>query len=104
MNREDYEDYEDRINNQNATFFNQDTHKTITLIKDKARMNARKETKVNVHKLASAHWDYVGSVLTAHGIAPDSKLFCACAFHYISAFEHGWKHGVEHMKEQEELY
>ena len=63
-----------------------------------------KETKVNVHKLANAHWDYVGSVLMAHGISQDSKLYNACAFHYISAFEHGWKHGIEHMKEQEELY
>jgi hypothetical protein len=48
---------------------------------------------------ATAHWDYVGSVLLAHGIDENSDVFIASRFHYITAFEHGWKHGVESMKE-----
>lgn len=53
----------------------------------------------DVLKIATAHWGYVGSVLEAHGVTSDSDIYNACKFHYITAFEHGWKHGVESMKE-----
>lgn len=52
----------------------------------------------DIIKTATAHWDYVGSVLMAHGVKQDSAVFIASRFHYITAFEHGWKHGIEDMK------
>ena len=39
------------------------------------------------------HWEYVKSVLEAHG--EDADVIEKCGFHYKTAFEHGWKHGIE---------
>ena len=51
--------------------------------------------EINVIKLATAHWSYVSGILAAHGVEPDSLLLNACKYHYLTAFEHGWKHAVE---------
>ena len=47
----------------------------------------------NIREMAQAHWNYVRSVLTAHGVPQSTILLIG--FHYTSAFEHGYKHGNE---------
>lgn len=44
-------------------------------------------------KLANAHWKYIKSVLITH----EEELYVIdkCGFHYITAFEHGFKHGCQ---------
>ena len=37
------------------------------------------------------HWDYIKKLLILHGI--DESILKIVEFHYISAFEHGLKHG-----------
>ena len=44
-------------------------------------------------KLVEDHWGYVEQVLLAHGEAED--VVCKIGFHYKSAMEHGYKHGIE---------
>jgi len=46
-----------------------------------------------VGRLAEAHWEYVESVLRAHGEAED--VIAKCAHHYKTAFAHGWKHAEQ---------
>ena len=47
-------------------------------------------------ELADAHWFYIKSLLTEHGIpGPEIKRI---EFHYTTAFIHGFKHGVESTK------
>lgn len=51
-------------------------------------------TRPNTSKayiLASAHWDYIEGVLQTHG--EDKEVIRKVRYHYLSAFEHGWKHG-----------
>jgi hypothetical protein len=43
--------------------------------------------------LAEAHWSYVESVLSNHDLS--EREIGIAKFHYISAFIHGYKHGVE---------
>lgn len=43
------EDYGNWIGEKRAIFFNQDTHKAVTLIEDEARMEARKDTDYSWH-------------------------------------------------------
>ena len=50
---------------------------------------------IEAEALAKAHWSYVEEVLAAHGVSP--AVIETCEFHYISAFIHGYKHGVESM-------
>lgn len=45
---------------------------------------------------ALAHWKYVSSTLSRHGV-PEDELNIA-GHHYLTAFEHGWKHGVEYIE------
>ena len=49
-------------------------------------------------KLAEDHWGYVESLLEVHGIA--SEVIFLCSFHYRTAFDHGYKHGVDDMAEK----
>jgi hypothetical protein len=42
---------------------------------------------------AEAHWRYVESLLRRHG--EESAIVERCRFHYVEAFVHGYKHGVE---------
>ena len=44
-------------------------------------------------ELAQAHWDYIESLLKAHEVIAEEIQ--TAEFHYISAFIHGYKHGVE---------
>lgn len=47
-------------------------------------------------KLSNDHWKYVEKTLLNHGT--DEKLIEICGYHYLTAFEHGYKHGVEAMQ------
>jgi len=66
---------------------------------------ATSETGLNTHALmlsksreeAVAHWKYVKGVLVNSGASVDTIE--VAGFHYISAFEHGWKHSMEYMLE-----
>lgn len=49
--------------------------------------------------LATAHWLYIESLLSAHG--QDETTIEQCGFHYRTAFVHGWKHAMEHIAEHE---
>ena len=60
-------------------------------------------TNEEVKKLASDHWSYVESVISAHTdsqrVNPGeeverAKALRLCEFHYVTAFVHGWKHGM----------
>ena len=44
-------------------------------------------------ELAKEHWEYIRAVLDTHGV--DEEMIEAVKFHYITAFEHGWKHAKE---------
>ena len=44
-------------------------------------------------ELANDHWSYVEAILIAHG-QPDD-LISMVGFHYKTALQHGYKHGVE---------
>lgn len=44
-------------------------------------------------KLSTDHWSYIEKLLTSHG--EDAETIRIIEFHYTSAFEHGFKHGVE---------
>ena len=50
-------------------------------------------------EVAKAHWDYISELLEVH--KEDSKTIDMVKFHYISAFIHGWKHGVEEVIEND---
>ena len=47
-------------------------------------------------KLAKAHCDYVVKVLQAHEIPLD--VISVVEFHYVEAFKHGFKHGIEYLQ------
>ena len=44
-------------------------------------------------ELAQAHWDYLEAVLRTCLV--EEKDVIRIGFHYRTAFEHGYKHGVE---------
>jgi len=44
-------------------------------------------------KLADQHWKYIRQVLETHGAAGDE--IARIGFHYLTAFVHGYKHGME---------
>lgn len=48
---------------------------------------------MSVEELAEEHWNYVKDLLGIHG--EKSKIIDKIGFHYVTAFEHGYKHGVE---------
>lgn len=48
--------------------------------------------------LAEAHWGYVMRVLIEHDECEETVK--KCAFHYVSAFVHGFKHGVESCQQK----
>jgi hypothetical protein len=51
------------------------------------------EPKNKAATLAQAHWGYVAEVLAQCGVSPE--VMSAARFHYLTAFEHGYKHGAE---------
>jgi hypothetical protein len=49
-------------------------------------------------ELAEAHFEgYIKNVLRTHGI--NETVLNIVSFHYKSAFVHGFKHGIEEIKE-----
>ncbi len=46
-------------------------------------------------ELAEAHWAYVEELLRTHQC--DELTLQLCRFHYVSAFNHGYKHGIEEL-------
>lgn len=48
-------------------------------------------------KLANDHWGYIEGLLLAH--AADENIV-TIEYHYKTAFEHGYKHAVEDIKEE----
>lgn len=54
------------------------------------------DMKIDAKQLALAHWQYVESVLRAHQAS--IEIITVAQFHYMTAFEHGFKHGVESVK------
>jgi hypothetical protein len=44
-------------------------------------------------KLAMDHWKYIEDLLVAHD--PEIDNLNIIGFHYRTAFEHGFKHGME---------
>ena len=46
-------------------------------------------------KLAEEHWGYVEKLLSEHH--QEDGLVEMIGFHYMSAMEHGFKHGVEYV-------
>jgi len=50
-------------------------------------------------ELAAEHWEtYVKIILEAH--EDDEDLIRKIGAHYVTAFVHGFKHGVESMREE----
>jgi len=47
----------------------------------------------HANKLAEAHWAYIEALLKTH--QEDEYVIKVARFHYISAFEHGYKHALE---------
>lgn len=44
-------------------------------------------------ELAQAHWKYIHQTLLVHEI--EAEMIEVVEHHYITAFEHGYKHGQE---------
>ena len=49
-------------------------------------------------KLANDHWNYIKSLLETHD--KPQNIIDIIEFHYQTAFIHGFKHGVEWLREQ----
>jgi len=49
--------------------------------------------------LAEEHWSYISELLGIH--KTDDEMIEAIRFHYIAAFIHGYKHGVEDSKNRD---
>ena len=49
-------------------------------------------------KLANDHWNYIKELLLNHEV--EEIYINQIGFHYQTAFIHGFKHGVEWLKEQ----
>ena len=57
-----------------------------------------------LEKMISDHWAYVAEVIIMHthdapAVAP-SELLEIVEFHYKTAFEHGYKHAMQDMKQE----
>ena len=52
-----------------------------------------------LHKMAVKHWDYVKGLIYNSNSNIDHRIVeSVIAFHYITAFKHGYKHGMEDKK------
>jgi len=56
------------------------------------------EAKNKAEELAEAHWKYVSGVIYYAKAAGDEAEIEEIKYHYITAFIHGYKHGVEERK------
>lgn len=50
---------------------------------------------MTAQETAGSHWEYIRALLETHDIP--QKTMDQIAFHYQSAFVHGWKHGKEDL-------
>lgn len=48
----------------------------------------------DLEQIANKHWKYVEGLLQAYGV----KTGTADEYMYISVFNHGFKHGIEHER------
>jgi len=56
--------------------------------------------KSHAKELASQHWSYVSNVVSLHQSPDtDNREITIAEFHYKTATEHGFKHGVEWLIE-----
>lgn len=55
----------------------------------------KNDDPISVEQLANDHWDYVESVLSAHHVSSNEKAIAQ--HHYVSAFIHGYKHGINQI-------
>jgi hypothetical protein len=56
------------------------------------------KTNQELCALINAHWEYVNSLLEAHGVDDDERDIIS--FHYMSAFEHGYKHAARDIADE----
>ena len=47
-------------------------------------------------ELANQHWSYVEDLLKVHG--EKENVIEKLRFHYVTAFQHGYKHSKEELK------
>lgn len=61
-------------------------------------MNEADETYTErARELAEAHWAYIRGLLVAHGV--ELSAIRIAAYHYLTVFEHGYKHAIEDVEE-----
>ena len=60
----------------------------------------KKQTQEYLTKLVENHWQYVYDMLVAHSTS--ETQINITRFHYITAFEHGFKHALEYMNYEQE--
>lgn len=53
----------------------------------------------NVKNLADAHWSYVKELIEQHDSEADIETI---GFHYTTAMIHGYKHGMEDRKNEDD--
>jgi hypothetical protein len=54
----------------------------------------------NLDKLIDDHWEYIKELLIVHGYNKECQPLREIAFHYKTAFKHGYKHAKEEMNEK----
>lgn len=57
---------------------------------------AKKKKQPLAKELSQAHWSYIKGLLKTYGVSDEAIK--QAEFHYITSFEHGFKHGVESME------
>lgn len=59
----------------------------------------KKSLQIKAEKLAVDHWNYINGLYKILGIKSEKQIM-ELAFHYKTAFMHGFKHGIQSMKEK----
>jgi len=52
-------------------------------------------------ELAEPHWGYIRGLMESTGV--DQKIIDACAYVYITAFIHGYKHALEDIRDEQRI-
>jgi len=52
-------------------------------------------------ELAEPHWGYIRGLMESTGV--DQKIIDACAYVYITAFIHGYKHALEDIRDEHRI-
>ena len=61
-------------------------------------MKVTKEQMDEAKRQAMLHWKYIDELLETHLVSETEREITR--FDYISAFVHGWKHGIESLEEK----